>query len=152
MAEETEDRSQHRSRTIQFLNSFSNMFTFGTGLVFLISGIAYVSTLGYSYSMNSLSVSLIAGFQLAAGILLVAVPIVRVCYARQQRVQRNLIMTLAVLLVLFGILFFVLGVIGLVSASSEATKIAASDDMFKTMSKYDQYNQKGNSNTQKMNW
>jgi len=102
--------------------------------------------------MNSLSVSLIAGFQLAAGILLVAVPMVRVCYARQQRVQRNLIMTLAVLLVLFGILFFVLGVIGLVSASSEATKIAASDDMFKTMSKYDQYNQKGNSNTQKMNW
>lgn len=94
---------------------------------------------------------LIAGFQLAAGLILVLLPTVRVCYAKRQSVQRGLVLTLAILLVLFAVVFFMLGIFGLM-AGSESSRIEASDDMFKTLRKYDQYNQKTNSYTKKINW
>lgn len=140
-----------RPKLIQCLNSFSNMLTFGVGLVFLVGGCAYVSTLGPSYSLNRLSIDLIAGFQLAAGLVLVLLPSVRVCYAKRQSVQRGLVLTLTIFLVLFAVLFFVLAIFGLM-AGSESSRIEASDDMFKTLRKYDQYNQKTNSYTKKINW
>ncbi len=138
--------SLRHPRFIQILNSLSNMLTFAFGLVFSTTGITYLSTYSYSYSLNSFSVDMMAGMLLTAGLIISILCTVRVFF-KAPRIQYRLVLGLAITLVIFGLLFFILGICGLSIDHSSA----ALANFRNTIQKYNQ-NDKRSSYTRKVDW
>jgi len=122
------------------------MLTFSFGLVFFTTGIAYLSAYSYSYTLNSFSVDMMAGLFITAGILISALSTVRVFF-KVARIQYYLILALAITVLVFSILFFILGIIGLSLDHSTSALV----DLKRTIQRYNN-NDKRNSYTRKIDW
>ena len=127
----------HRPKFIQVLNSISNMVTFGLGLVSFTTGLTYLTTYSYKYSLTNFSIDLLAGFLLSSGLVIIILPIVRVFY-KKQRIQLGLILSLAIVLIVLFFTFFILGIVGLSLNSNGSFEHEASKDLLTTIKKYDQ--------------
>ena len=138
------------SRLINNVNSLANMFSFGFGLVLFTMGLTYLTRYGYAYSLNAFSVDLVAGFYLAASLLLVTLSVLRVFFKEQKR-QLGLILSLAIVLVIFVLIFFILGVIGLSMNSNDEFVYEARADLEYTARRYDSLNM-DKYETKKIDW
>ena len=132
------------------LNSLSNMFAFGFGLLFFIIGIVYLSMYRYSYSLTTYSVDLIAGFMLAAGVILLLLTTARIFF-KKTSTQLCSIVCLSVFLIIFFVLFLILGSIGLSMIDNEQFDYEARNNIIYTARLYDQTN-KYRMATNKIDW
>lgn len=146
----SEPENYETPRAPNFVNSVSNMFSFGFGLVQFLLGIVYLSVYRYAYSLTTFSIDLIAGFMLASGIIIIVLTTVRI-FLKKPKEQLALIISLAVFLILFFILYLILGSIGLSMSDNEQFDREARNNILMTARLFDE-NQKDKIATLKMNW
>jgi hypothetical protein len=138
------------SKLVNILNSLSNMFSFGFGLLLFIIGLSYLSIFSYKYSLNTFSVDLMAGCFLTSGLVVGALSIVRVFF-KDQKNQLALTLSLAIVLLVLFLIYFLLGIIGLSMNGSDSFANEARQKMLRSMKAYDELNiQK--KDTKKINW
>lgn len=132
------------------INSMSNMFSFGFGLVQFILGIVYLSVYRYAYSLTTYSIDLIAGFMLTTGIIIITLCTVRI-FLKKPNQQLALALTLAAFLLTFFILYLILGAVGLSMNNNDQFKREARNNIVVTARVYDEM-QKNKIATKKMDW
>ena len=148
MSKEQEDYQTPRAPNI--INGASNTFSFGFGLVQFILGIVYLSVYRYRYSLTTFSIDLMAGFMLTSGIIILALTTVRI-FLKKPNEQLILVLTLAGFLILFFVLYLILGSVGLGMNNNGQFKRESRNNILMTARMYDE-NQKGKIATLKMDW
>ncbi len=131
-------------------NSLSNTFSFGFGLLQFILGIVYLSIYRYAYSLTTFSIDLIAGFMLTTGIIIVCLSTLRI-FMKKPNIQLGFILCLAIFLILFFILYLIMGSIGLSMSDNEQFDREARNNILMTARMYDERN-KDKIATLKINW
>ncbi len=137
-------------RAPNLANSLSNTFSFGFGLLQFILGIVYLSTYRYAYSLTTFSIDLVAGFMLTTGIIVITLCTLRI-FMKKPSIQLGFILCLATFLVLFFVLYLILGSIGLSMSDNEQFDREARNNLLMTARMYDE-NNKDKVATLKMNW
>lgn len=148
MVKETDNYETPRAPNM--INSLSNMFSFGFGLLQFILGIVYLSVYNYKYSLTTFSIDLIAGFMLTTGLIVITLCTVRL-FLKAPKTQLALALTLAAFLLAFFILYLILGSIGLSMNNNDQFKREARTNIKVTARQYSE-SQKDRIATKKMDW
>ena len=126
------------------------MLSFGIGFSLFIIGILYLTTYQYEYSLTVFSVDMMAGLFIATGSILMIITIVRI-FLFDPNVQQTMSLVIGILLILFFVLFFILGIIGLSLASNGEFTHEARLNLLTTARKFEEQNVRKHS-TKKINW
>ena len=137
-------------RTPNIVNGLANTFAFGFGLLQFILGIVYLSIYRYEYSLTVFSIDLIAGFMLTSGIITISLCLVRM-FLKKPKEQLGLALLLAGFLLLFFLLYLILGSIGLSMLDNEQFDREARVNIMYTARHYDEL-QREKIFTLKMDW
>ena len=147
----TKDSDNYETpRAPNLMNSVSNTFSFGFGLLQFILGIAYLSVYRYSYSLTTFSIDLMAGFMLTSGLIILTLATVRM-FLKKPKQQLAMILILAGFLLMFFILYLILGAIGLSMNNNEQFDREARNNILQTARLYDEHNEDKIA-TNKINW
>jgi uncharacterized protein YacL len=142
------EEAKHNKRARTLIN-VANMLFFGFSVVLIIVGILYLTLFRYEYTLTTFSITLIASFFLAVGVLVFVLSI-----ANAVSIYRNekKIILLASLIIL--VLFFVLlgiGIWGLAANSTDGLLNETKRNIQDTMRNYDEKNT-AKYETRKIDW
>lgn len=147
----TKDSENYETpRAPNLMNSISNTFSFGFGLLQFILGITYLSVYRYAYSLTTFSIDLMAGFMLTSGLIIITLATVRIFLTKPKQ-QLAMILVLAGFLLMFFILYLILGAIGLSMNNNDQFEREARNNILMTARLYDETN-KDKIATNKINW
>lgn len=133
-----------------YLINGNNLLLFGIGLTLFTVGILYLTIYRYSYSFTIYSIDLLAGIFLSVGCILCGLSVSGIFLLKP--LGRPVYSILfALIIFVFFLLIFVLGVIGLSMNNNDEFMTQTRENMMKTAKKYDESNVHRHE-TKKINW
>lgn len=145
-----ESRANKSIKLTSYLINGNNLLLFGIGLTLFTVGILYLTIYRYSYSFTIYSIDLLAGIFLSTGCILSGLSVCGIFLLKP--LGRPVYSILfAVIIFVFFLLIFILGVIGLSMNNNDEFMTQTRENMMKTAKKYDESNVRGHE-TKKINW
>jgi hypothetical protein len=133
--DEEEHVSNMFNKTSILLNLIK-MSLIGLGLVLFVVGILYLSIYRYPYSFTVFSIDMMAGIFVAVGVCLVFIAIISLFVIRPDRNQSSCLFY-AILMILFFILLFIIGVVGLSMNANGEFAVQTRQNMISIARRYD---------------